>query len=274
MDEPTSSLKTLPRLKPRGGLRVMYAAIRALFLRELQTRFGQFRLGYIWILLEPALHIGFMLILFATVRQRLIPGMEFEVFLVNGVIPFFMFRKVATQALGAVQSNKGLFSYRPVKPIDTLIARSLLELFLSFSSYIFFSAILLWFSYPISMDTVPQLLGYWVILLLLSMSMGLVFLVVGSISPEINKFISTFFFILYLMSGVIYTIHMIPVEYQHYLLWNPIAHILELMRHAVAPTYPLAIGVSLTYVFEWILGTLFLGLLLYKRFEQQMMRSK
>ena len=39
MDEPTSSLKTLPRLKPRGGLRVMYAAIRALFLRELQTRF-------------------------------------------------------------------------------------------------------------------------------------------------------------------------------------------------------------------------------------------
>ena len=38
-------LKKLPRLEPRGGLNVMQAAIRALLLRELQTRFGQYRLG-------------------------------------------------------------------------------------------------------------------------------------------------------------------------------------------------------------------------------------
>ena len=101
MDEQTSSLKALPRLKPRGGLQVMYAAVRALFLRELQTRFGQYRLGYFWILLEPALHIGFMLILFGTVRQRMVPSMDYEVFLVNGILPFFMFRRIATQALKA-----------------------------------------------------------------------------------------------------------------------------------------------------------------------------
>ena len=215
-----------------------------------------------------------MLILFGTIRQRLIPGMEFEIFLVNGILPFLMFKKIATQALGAVQANKGLFSYRPVKPIDTLLARGFLELFLSFAAYVFFTGILFWFGFSSSVEAIPQLLGYWLTFFIFALSLGLVFLVVGSISPEINKFISTFFFILYLTSGVIYTIHIIPVEYQHYLLLNPIVHILELMRNAVAPTYPLATGVSLTYVFEWIIGALFLGLLLYKRFEQQMVRSK
>lgn len=274
MDEPASSLKGLPRLKPRGGLQVMYASVRALFLRELQTRFGQFRLGYFWIFLEPALHIGFMLVLFGTIRQKIIPGMEFELFLLNGILPFFMFRKISTQALGAVQANKGLFTYRPVKPIDALLARSGLELFLHFTAYILFSLILLWFGFTISAEAIPQLLGYWLLLFLLTLSIGLILLVVGSISPEINKFVSTFFFILYLLSGVLYTIHLIPTEYQQYLLWNPILHILELMRHAVAPTYPLVSGISLTYIGCWIIGTLFLGLLLYKRFEQQMVKSK
>ena len=73
---------------------------------------------------------------------------------------------------------------------------------------------------------------------------------------------------------MLYTIHLIPTQYQQYLLWNPLVHIFELMRHSVAPSYPLAEGVSIQYVLEWIIGTLFAGLLLYKKFEQRMLRSK
>ncbi|USA52750.1 ABC transporter permease [Acinetobacter sp. C32I] len=273
MDEQTSSLKGLPRLKPRGGLQVMYAAVRALFLRELQTRFGQYRLGYVWILLEPALHIGVLLILLGRI-SRALPGIDFEVFLVNGIIPFFLFRTTVSASLGAVQANQGLFSYRPVKPIDTLIARSFLELFLYFVAYLFFSTILLWFGFHINFDSIPQLLGYWFLLFSLAFSLSLVFMVVGSISHELNKFIPVLFLLLYVLSAVIYTIHLVPIEYQQYLLWNPIIHLLELMRHAVAPNYPLVQGISLTYVLEWIIGSLFLGLLLYKRFEQRMVKTK
>lgn len=273
MDEQTSSLKALPRLKPRGGLQVIYAAVRALFLRELQTRFGQYRLGYLWILLEPALHIGLMLILFARI-SHVIPGINFEVFLVNGIIPFFLFRATVSQSLGAVQANQGLFSYRPVKPIDTLIARSFLELFLYFVAYLFFSAILLWLGFTMSFEAIPTLLGYWGLLFLLSFGLALIFMVIGDISHELNKFLPMLFLVLYFLSAVMYTIHLVPIEYQKYLLWNPIIHLLELMRHAVAPNYPLAKGISLLYVTEWIIGSLFLGLLLYKRFEKHMVKTK
>lgn len=271
---PQSSLNKLPRLKPRGGLSVMRAAIRALLLRELQTRFGQYRLGYVWVLLEPLLSIGIMIFLFGTVMKRTFPGMEYEIFLLNGILPFFMFRSGVTQALSATQSNQGLFSYRPVKPIDALLARNLLEFLLKFIAYIFFSLVFLWFGYNISFEHIPELLFYWGLLFIFTVAFSLIFMVIGDFSKEIGKFLSVGFLILYLLSGILYSIHIIPAQYREYLLWNPLIHIIELMRHAVAPNYELVSGINLTYFILWIIGTMFIGLVLYKRFERRMVKSK
>ncbi|MEB3767526.1 ABC transporter permease [Acinetobacter sp. MD2] len=276
MVEPTTVLteKKLPRLKPRGGLKVMSAAIRALFLRELQTRFGQYRLGYLWVFLEPLFNIGIMVLLFGTVMKRTLPGIDYEIFLINGIIPFFMFRTGISQALSAAQSNQGLFSYRPVRPIDALLARSILELLLSFVTYVFFSAVILWFGYHMSFHAIPELLLYWVSLFIFMIGCSLVFMVVGDFSKEISKFLSVFFTVLYFLSGVLYSLHIIPVQYQQYLLWNPLIHIIELMRNAVSPSYPLVTGISLAYFWVWSIMVLFIGLLLYKRFERRMVKSK
>ena len=150
-------LKKLPRLKARGGLQVMYASIRALLLRELQTRFGQYRLGYLWVFLEPLLTIGIMVVLFGTLMQRTLPGMDYPVFLINGIIPFFMFRTGVTLAISATESNRGLFSYRPVKPIDALLARNVLEFLLKFTAYVAFTTAFVWFGYSISFEHIPEL---------------------------------------------------------------------------------------------------------------------
>ncbi len=267
-------LRKLPRLKARGGLQVMYASIRALLLRELQTRFGQYRLGYLWVFLEPLLTIGFMVLLFSTIRQRMAPGIEFEVFLINGIIPFFMFRTGVMFGTSAVESNKGLFSYRSVKPIDALLARNILELLLKFTAYVGFSIGLLWFGYSISFSNIPQLLGYWLLLFIFTLGCSLIFLVIADFSKEITKILSSLFLVIYLTSGILYSIHIIPPQYQVYLLYNPLIHLFELMRHAVAPTYQLVSGISLSYFMIWMIVTLFIGLLVYKRFERRMVKSK
>lgn len=270
----TSSLKKLPRLKPRSGTRVMAIAIRALFLRELQTRFGQYRLGYLWIILEPIFSIGILLVIFGAIMQRTLPNISYEVFLLNGIVPFFMFRSGVSQALGVAEANKGLFAYKPVKPISALLARGFLELFLSFTAYAFFSAILLWFGLDISFEAIPTLLGYWALLFLFMLACSLIFMVIGDFSKEINKVISILFLILYFLSAIIFSIHIVPVQYREYLLYNPLIHIFEPMRHAVAPGYPLVDGISLSYVLIWVSVSLLLGLLLYKRFERRMLKSK
>ena len=269
-----NTFKALPRLKPRGGVRVMFATITALLLRELQTRFGQYRLGYLWVFLEPLLSIGVMLIIFGAIRHQVAPGIDFVVFLVNGIIPFFMFRTGVMQAMSAVRSNKGLFSYKPVKPIDAVLARNILELILKFIAYIGFSAALLWFGFHISFDYIPQLLGYWVLLFIFTLGCSLIFMVIADFSSEIQKFLSAVFLILYLASGVIFSIKIIPAEFRDYMLYNPLIHIFELMRNAVSPTYTLVDGISLSYFIVWLIVVLFIGLLLYKRFEKRMVQSK
>lgn len=269
-----SDINTRPeRLKPRSGLAVQYAAIRALFLRELQTRFGHYRLGYLWAILEPGLQVVLFLFIFGTVMERVIPGMDYSLFLINGMLPFFLFMRSATRSLGAVEANSGLFGYRSVKPIDALIARTALESALYFSVYIMFTGVLIWLGKEISLSHIPFLLFCWFLLFVFSIGFSLIMMVIGDLSEEIGKFIGAIFFIVYLMSGIIYSVHIIPVEYQGYLLWNPIVHCLESMRHAVAPTYP-AEHVSILYFIKSLIFVLFLGLLLYRVSEKRMLKSK
>ena len=269
------SLKRLPRFKPRNGIQVMSATIRALFLRELQTRFGHYRIGYLWALIEPALNVIFMLILFGAIVKRTLPGIEYPVFLVNGILPFFVFKKAAMQSLSSITSNRGLLSYRSVKPIDTVIARTLLEFCLYFVCYFLLSSVLIWIGFKISFSHIPEVLMLWIIILIISLGFGFIMMVVGSYSPEINKALSPMFLILYFMSGAIFPLHRVPEQYLVYFLWNPLAHLFELLRHAAVPSYNMvSSSISLNYVLVCTMVLLFIGLLLYRALAENMLKSK
>lgn len=65
-------------IKRRSGITVMVAAFHALLMRELQTRFGSYRLGYLWAPLEVLAQVVIMLVIFGAVMQRVLPGMEYR----------------------------------------------------------------------------------------------------------------------------------------------------------------------------------------------------
>lgn len=48
----------------RSGFEVQKVTVEALFLREIRTRFGKFRLGYLWAILEPSAHLLILLGIF------------------------------------------------------------------------------------------------------------------------------------------------------------------------------------------------------------------
>lgn len=98
-------------------------------------------------------------------------------------------------------------------------------------------------------------------------------MVVGFYGGEISKVITVIFTVLYFVSGVVYPIHIIPEPYFSYLLYNPFIHNLELIRHALAPNYP-NYHINIWYFLEWMIVVLFLGMLLYKATEADMIRSR
>ncbi len=267
-----TDLMSTSQSKKRSSIAIQWAAICALFMREILTRFGHYRLGYLWVVLEPAMHVGFMMVLFGAVIKHTIPGMSYSMFLIGGILPWFLFSNSAGRALGAVAGNKGLFHYRIIKPIDTIIARVGLESFIYFLTFLFFALILAFFGDFISLSHIPILLLCWLGVILYSFSVSLIMMVIGSYSGDIEKIVGAVLRIMYFASGILYSVHIIPERYQIYILWNPIVHVIEVMRFSLSPQYPIG-HVSLFYFFSCTFVLLCFGLLMYRARERAMLTS-
>lgn len=260
-------------IKHRSGLKVMGAAFHALLMRELQTRFGGYRLGYLWAPLEVIFQVAIYLVIFGAIMTRVLPGMDYKLFLVAGLVPFRMMSTIATRSLGAVEANQGLLMYRSVRHIDVIIARSFLELIIYFFTFVLLLLVLVFIGIPISLAHLDVVLFCWITLFLFGFGLAMIMMVVGYYGGEISKIISLVFTILYFASGIIYSIHIIPEPYFSYLLYNPFIHNIELMRNALAPNYP-AYHIDIGYFLKWTVGVNFLGLLMYKAVEKDLIRSK
>ena len=259
-------------LMVRSGLEVQQAAVKALFLREIKTRFGKYRLGYFWAVLEPAAHLLVLMVIFGFIMHRTMPDISFPVFLLNGIIPYFIFTNITNRSISAIEANQGLFNYRPIKPIDTIIARASLETLIYAAVYLMLMAIVWVLGEEYSVTNILILVFSWFLLIIFSCGLGLVFMVLGKTFPELAKFLPIVLKPLYFISCIMFPIHSVPKEYWHYLLWNPIVHAIELSRESVVAGY-LTDGVSLGYLALSAIIMLFIGLALYRTREEAMLTS-
>lgn len=256
----------------RSGSEVQQAAVKALFLREIRTRFGKFRLGYLWAILEPTAHLLIMMGIFGYIMHRTMPDISFPVFLLNGIIPYFLFSNISKRSIGAIEANQGLFNYRPIKPIDTIISRAVLETLIYTTVYVTLMTTVSLSGEFFSIINLLQLITTWALLVLFSSGIGLIFMVVGKTFPEMQKFLPILLRPFYFISCIMFPLHTVPREYWPYLLWNPVVHIVELNREAVMPGY-ISQGVSLEYLAFCTLAILFVGLALYRNREEAMLTS-
>lgn len=256
----------------RSGFEVQKAAVHALLLRELKTRFGKYRLGYLWALIEPSAHLLILMFIFGFIRHKTMPDISFPVFLLNGIIPYFIFNKITSRSIGAIEANKGLFNYRPVKPVDTIISRAMLESLIYAFVYIILMIVVRFCGETFDVNSILTLVATWILLIIFSCGVGLIFMVIGRTFPETEKFLPIIAKPLYFVSCIMFPLHAIPREYWSFFLWNPIVHVVELSRASVVAGYHTE-GVSLIYLAIFTLVTLFLGLALYRTRENAMLTS-
>lgn len=256
----------------RYGVEIQRAVVKALFLRETRTRFGKYRLSYLWAILSPSAHLIVMLFIFGYVMHRTMPDISFPIFLVNGIIPYFIFSDIAVRSLKAIEANKGLFNYRPVKPIDTIIARALLETMIYIMVYAVMMGVLWLVGEKFSLTHMLLLICTWFLLVILSCGIGLIFMIIGSLYPESEKFLPIIIKPFYFISCVMFPLHAVPKDYWPYLLWNPLVHVVELSREAVVENY-ISDGVELSYLAFCSLVVFFVGLVSYRLSEESVLTS-
>ncbi|MBV5277781.1 MAG: ABC transporter permease [Campylobacteraceae bacterium] len=220
----------------------------ALFLRELKTRFGEKRFGAFFVIAEPLLHVMFLLFIFVFIRSRMMPQVSFELFLITGLIPFFIFKNIVMGLMSSIDANKALFAYRPVKPIDTYITRTILEVIIYM---VVFSVIIFAFGFfgglDVSIARPLEVLGVFCLIVLMGFSFGIIASLLAQVFPITKMIVGIVMSVLYFLSGIMYPLWIIPSNYLSHLQWNPLLHLVELFRENFFSHYPKVEGIDLFY---------------------------
>lgn len=220
--------------------------------------------GAVWTLIEPLAHVLLILTVIAVLRGRSMPGIEVPVWLAVGLIPFFLFQHLATRLMDGIDANRGLFSYRQVKPLDTLVSRATVETLMNLLVYAFTLGLLGWLGYHVLPARPLEMMGVNAVLVLLGTGFGVLAAVVSHERPRLRSFIRMSMMPLYFASGVIIPLDIVPREQLAWLMLNPLAHLVDLSRQAFLPSYLPLPGAEIGYPVLFTLVLLALALLVYR----------
>ena len=259
-----------PMRSGRPSLVITLAVWRALFLREALARFFAGRATWFWLVAEPVFGVSIMLFIYTAIRVNTVGGIDTVLWLMIGMLGFFMFRRTGTQVQNAISANQTLFTYRQVLPVDTALVRAGLEalVMVAVTSVLLTGAALLGHS-VVPADPLAVLeafFGLW----LAGLGFGLMTSVAGELVPELGKVLKLVMSPLMILSGVLIPLSAVPPPYRGWLMLNPVAHGLEAARLGFASYYHAAPELSVAYLFAFGLVSIFFGLALHRRFASKL----
>src|SRR5215472_8784194 len=106
----------------RGWL-VQRRVLGAIFMREIQIRWGRRNLGFAWIFAEPLLFAFPVLLMWSYLRSPFEHGLPMMPFIWSGYLPLLMFRHVTGHSIHVVRNNAAMLYHRSVTPLDLIIGR-------------------------------------------------------------------------------------------------------------------------------------------------------
>ncbi|MEL6450269.1 MAG: ABC transporter permease [Pseudomonadota bacterium] len=262
-------------LQPREGVNRRFATMRsvlALILREMATRYGRSPGGYIWAVIEPMaaiviLSIGFSLLLHAPSL-----GTSFILFYATGYLPFNLYQIITQMVGGCISFSRPLLHYPAVTWADAAIARFILNALTGILVMILLLTIIVIVTESrLVLDLVPILVSVS-LALLLGFGFGMMNAALMGLFPVWAQFWGIVSRPLFLMSGVFYIYEDLPQLAGSLLWYNPLIHVVGLMREGFYPTYtPNYIDVP--YVVATGLIPLFFGVVLMGKYHRDILNN-
>ncbi len=108
-------------------LRLQLRVIWALMLRETVTRFGREGLGMLWMIAEPGLFVVGVVIIFSFIESSYPYGITPGEYLALSYPTLLFWRNGTGRVTGAISVNRALLHHQPIRPMDIIYSRILLE---------------------------------------------------------------------------------------------------------------------------------------------------
>jgi len=256
----------------RNAWRIQKSVIIALFFRELNMRFSSGRMGLFWTFFEPFFQILIFVLIKIALFGKNSSDFDFAVFLALNFTAFNLFKNIVLKSINAFKANKALFLYKQVKPIDTIIARVMVEIFITVIIIIIFLAIGLYFNFNIAIKDISMVTFGFLLLITFSFSLALFLSVLNIFMDSVSKLVGFSMTALMFGSAIFYTIDMLPLKVQTILLYNPLIHLMEMIHGfyflTLDDTY-----VNYNYILLWTFSFLYIGLWFYIKLEKRIIST-
>lgn len=240
-----------------------FRAIIALVLREISTTYGRSPGGYVWAIVEPAAGIALLTVIFSAGFRSPPLGTNFALFYAAGLLPFLMYSDVSSKLGQTIQFSRALLTYPRVTFVDALVARFVLNALTQLVVHgLVLGAIILIQRPDTTLDMTKIVLAY---AMLMPLAAG-----VGTL----NSFLTLCYPVwqtawavlnrpFFLISCIFFNFESVPQPYSDYLWFNPLVHIVGMMRDGFYPfyhpnyvsvMYPVAVGGVLMLVGLFLLN--------------------
>jgi len=220
-----------------GPMKFQYRVLKALVLREMSSRHGESRLGYLMGIILPIITISVLMFAFE-VRGRVFPSdFSMGVFVITGYPLWQAFSGTYNKVMGAASRSDPLLMFPQITQLDLILATVILEIATSTVTYIIMCiGALIVFPDTLPADPIGIMMCFWGCSWIGS-ALGLVLCGVMRLAPTIARIINSFMRLGMWMSGVVFAVNKLPPWTWPYLKWNPILHCIEGARHLWKPSY-------------------------------------
>ena len=259
--------------KPRRKTLRAFPTLRtvlALMLREMSTTYGRSPGGYLWAILEPVGGIAMMTLVFSLAFRSPALGVNFPIFYATGIVPFMLFNNMTMKLAQSLTFSKALLAYPNVTFADALIARFLVNLITQLMvGYVIFIGILTIFE-PRPRPDPMTIVECYMMVSMLSVGVGTMNCYLFNAYPAWQRAWSILTRPMFIISCIFFLYETIPQPYRDYLWWNPMVHVVGLMRRGFYPSYD-APYVSFIYVYALGGGLFLAGLLMLRKYHKDIL---
>lgn len=246
--------------------------ITALILREMESTYGRSPGGYIWAVLEPvgAITLFTLVISFGLSLRSPSIGTSFMLFYATGFLPFSFYNATVNKTANALNYSRRLLQYPGVRYTDAILARFLLN-FLTHLMVFYIVMTGIHFLFDVgTILNIPAILLSLLLAALLGLGIGVINCYLSAVFPVWDQAWSILNRPMFLLSTIFFVFEDVPWQFQGVLWYNPLIHIIGLMRRGFYPTYDAAY-VSVSYVLAVSLIPLALGLVVLNRYSREIL---
>lgn len=238
-------------------LRIQGRVIWALTMRETITRFGREGLGAIWMVAEPSMFIVGVMAIFSHIESQ--ATYSIAEYLAVSYPTLLFWRNGTNRVTKALEINRALLHHQPIRPMDIIYSRILLEF--SGAAGAFFILYLIFVQLGICTwpaDVLTMAFGYMLVIWF-SFAFVLIMAALADLSETIERVSHIILYLMLPFSGVFIPLYAVPERFRDILLYFPLVDAVEYF-HAGYYGDRMTTYYSLAYTILMIFGMTLFGL--------------